>query len=236
MGKIKQRNWLLIITGVLVIPSAIILIMMTRRSLGIGVCSYDGIEYQEGQIISNYQGRNDCYCSRIGEIVCEENEVVMSYDDFTSDDLQFAYSFRNFLEKQNPDLFRVVLSDINYQGQKLEIIVEREALCSQGSLPPVQTALYKKQEESLILTTITNRDESLYDRVCLIGNSFVIEGIDLSEKSDYSVYYQDEKGQEFELNSCFLNGKLYGEGDVFKDTENDLVCTCESSGVECEDL
>ena len=236
MGKVKQRNWLLVITVFLVIPSAIILIMMTRRSLGIGICYHEGIEYQEGEIISNYQGRNDCHCSRTAEIICEEKEVAMSYDNFTSDGLQFTYSFRNFLQKQNPDFSRVILSDINYQDQSVEIILEREALCSQNSEAPVQTAMYKEQEESLILTTITNRDESLYDSVCLIGNIFLVEDLDLSEKSEYSVYYQDDNGQEFELNSCFVKGKLYGEGDVFKDSENDSVCTCESSGVECEDL
>jgi hypothetical protein len=239
MEKIKQRNWLLIITGCLVLASVLVFIMTTRRNLGIGVCYYNDVEYFQNELVPNYQGRSDCYCSWTGEIVCEESETTMSYEDFTSNDLQFTYTFRNYIEQENPDLSRVILSNIKQKQEGLEVILEREALCTENSQAPVQTAMYKEQEDGLVLTTITNRDESLYSRVCIIGNTFVIDNLDLtkeSEESEYSLFYQNDNGQIFKLNTCFVNGKLYGQGDVFKDAENNLLCTCEGPEVECEGL
>jgi hypothetical protein len=236
MGKVRQRNWLLIITGCLLLASVLVFFVTTRKKLGMGLCQYDDIEYTQGQIVPNYKGRNDCYCSWSGEIVCEQEAITMSYENFSSDDLQFTYSFRNFLEKDTSDPSRVILSDVNYKDQVLEIILEREALCTQEGQVPPQTAMYKKESDSLTLTTITNRDESLYGRVCLIGNTFVIKDLDLLEKSEYSIYYQHDDGSEFKLKSCFVNGKLYGQGDVFKDSEENLLCTCEDWAIECEEL
>jgi hypothetical protein len=236
MGKVKQRNWLLIITVFLLLASVLVLFVTTRSKMGVGVCIYDNVEYQQGQLVPNYEGRNDCYCTWSGEIVCEQEDLTMSYENFISENLQFTYSFRNFLEKESPNLSRVVLSDVNHSENTVEVILEREVLCGEEGLAPVQTAMYKQEEDALTLTTVTNRDEQLYGRVCLIGNTFVINGIDLSEKTEYSLYYQNDSGQTFKLKSCFVSGKLYGQGDVFKDTENNLLCTCEASEIECEEL
>lgn len=236
MGKLKQRNWLLIITGFLLLASVMVLFVTTRNRPGVGVCNYDGIQYQQGDLVGNYEGKSDCHCTWTGDIVCEGEDLTMSYDDFSSEGLQFTYSFRNFLEKESPDLSRVVLSDLNHSENTVEVILEREALCGQEDLAPVQTAMYKLGEDALTLTTVTNRDETLYGRVCLIGNTFVVDGVDLSEKSEYSLYYQNDSGQTFKLKSCFVNGKLYGQGDVFKDAQNDMLCTCEGPDVECEEL
>lgn len=236
MGKVKQRNWLLIITIFLFLGSALVLFVTTRNKLGVGVCNYDDIQYQQGDLVGNYEGRSDCHCTRTGDIVCEEEDLTMSYENFSSEGLQFTYSFRNFLEKESPDLSRVVLSDLNYSENTVEVILEREALCGQEDLAPVQTAMYKLEENALTLTTVTNRDEQLYRRVCLIGNTFVVNGVDLSEKSEYLLYYQNDSGQTFKLKSCFVNGKLYGQGDAFKNAENNMLCTCEGPDVECEEL
>lgn len=236
MGKVKQRNWLLIITIFLLLASALVVFVTTRNRLGVGVCNYDGIQYQQGDLVPNYEGRSDCHCTWTGDVVCEGEDLTMSYENFSSEGLQFTYSFRNFLEKESPDLSRVVLSDLNHSENTVEVILEREALCGEGGLAPVQTAMYKSEEDALTLTTVTNRDEELYGEVCLIGNSFVVEGVDLSEKSEYFLYYQNDSGQTFKLKSCFVNGKLYGEGDVFKNAANNMLCTCEASGVECEEL
>lgn len=241
MGKLKQKNWLLIITGCLLVASVLVLFLTTRRNLGLGICYYDGVEYQQNELVPNYEGRNDCYCSWTGEIVCEEeNEVVMSYEHFTSEDMQFTYSFRNFLEKQGPDPTRVSLSSVKADESSLEIVLDREALCSEDGQAPVQTAMYNEQDDSLVLTTITNRDESLYGRVCLIGNVFSIQvdsdSLALQEKEEFSLYYQNDSGRIFNLNNCFVNARLYAPGDVFKDSGNDLLCTCEGPDVECEQL
>jgi hypothetical protein len=236
MGKLKQRNWLLIITGFLLLASVMVLFVTTRNKPGVGVCNYNGIQYQQGDLVGNYEGRSDCHCTRTGDVVCEGEDLTMSYENFSSEGLQFTYSFRNFLEKESPDLSRVVLSDLNHSENTVEVILEREAFCGQEDLAPVQTAMYKLEEDGLTLTTVTNRDETLYGRVCLIGNTFMVDGVDLSEKSEYFLYYQNDSGQTFKLKSCFVNGKLYGQGDVFKDAQNDMLCTCEGPDVECEEL
>lgn len=234
MAKIKQRNWLLIITGCLVLASGLILIMTGRGNLENKSCYYDGHEYLQNQLLPNYTEGKDCYCSKGGKVVCDES--LMSYEDFSSEGLGFSSSFRNFLEKEMPDPFKVALSGVTYQDGKVEIILEREALCGELGEPPVQTAIYKKEDEGLTLTTITNTDENLYNRVCSIGNIFVVENLDLSQKEDYSIYYQDDRGRMFNLNVCFVNGKLYGQEDVFKDSQEEKLCTCVGPDLECVDL
>jgi hypothetical protein len=118
----------------------------------------------------------------------------------------------------------------------LEIQIEREVFCSSGGAAPTQVGMYEIKSNALVLTTITNRDESLYDRTCVIGNVFSFEVFNLSEKKEYSLFYQNERGQLFDLNSCFYNGILYGKGDVFKDPSRNKICTCEGIEVDCEDL
>jgi hypothetical protein len=239
MGKVRQRNWLLIITAFLLFASILVLFMTTRKRLGVGVCEYGGAEYVQGQVVSNYDGRKDCVCTWSGEIVCGEDSLVISYENFSTENLVFTYSFRNFLDKDEPNISDVVLADVNQQGQTLELILEREVFCSQEGQVPVQTAMYKQEDNSLTLTTVTDRDESVYSRVCLIANTFKFANFTLpegSEFSEYSLLYQGDTGQEFKLNSCFVNGKLYAKGDVFKDAQGELLCTCEETGIECEEL
>lgn len=242
MAKIKQRNWLLIITVCLLVGSVLVVFLTTRQNLGLGICYHEGVEYQQNDFIPNYQGRNDCYCSWTGQIVCEEqSEHIMSYEDFTSQHLFFTYDFRNFLEKQGPDSLRVSLSSIKQEEFSLEVVLEREVLCSQDGEAPVQTALYKIEGDSLVLTTVTNRDELLYERVCLVSNSFLLvdqglEDLQLGQQEEFSLFYQDDVGRVFNLNSCFVNGRLYSSGDVFKDSVRDLLCTCIGPDLECEEL
>lgn len=236
MGKVRQRNWLLIITIFLLLSSVVVLFVTTRSRLGVGVCIYQDVEYLQGQLVPNYGEGSECYCTWTGEIICEDEGPLVSYEDFSSEGLEFTYSFRNFLEKEDPDYTRSVLSGLKHREGVLEVIVERESLCGEAGLAPVQTAMYKKEEESLTLTTITNRDPTLYTRVCMVGNTFTIEDVDLTEDTEYSLYYQNDNGQVSTLRTCLANGRLYGEGDVFKDSNGDLLCTCVSPEIECEEL
>lgn len=241
MSKVKQRNWLLIITGCLLVGSVLVIFLSSQRNFGVGICYFDGEQYLQNELIPNYEGRNDCYCSWMGDIVCEEaEELVMSYENFTSEGLNFTYSFRNFLEKQGPDFTRVSLSSVKQGGNSLEIVLEREVLCGEDGEAPVQTALYKVEEGELLLTTITNRDELLYSRVCLVGNVFTIEGVsevfDFDSRDTFSLSYQDDAGRLFNLKSCFANSRIYAAGDVFKDSESELLCTCIGPDLECEEL
>lgn len=236
MGKIRQRNWLLIITGVLVITTVVVLFLTTKRELGIGVCYHNGFRYEQNQLIPDYERGRDCYCSWNGEIVCEDVEISLSYEDFTSEGLNFTFNFRNLLEKTEPDLSKVTLADVNYRDNLVEIIVEREAICQQGGQVPTQIGMYEKRSNSIILTTITNMDETLYSRACVIVNTFSLVDIDISGEDEFTLMYQNEVGQLFDLNACFVNGRFYAPGDVFKDISRELLCTCEGPEVDCEEL
>ena len=94
--------------------------------------------------------------------------------------------------------------------------------------------MYERKSGSIILTTITNRDEALYSKVCIIGNSFMIENLDTMNDREFSIMYQNESGQLYDLNVCYLNNRLYGKGDVFKD--GNRLCTCEGPEVSCDRL
>ena len=236
MEKVIQRNWLLIITVFLLIASISAIVVTARKKFGVGVCVYNGMQYLDREFVPGYNGREDCFCTWGGEIVCEDPEYNMSYESFSSRDLFFSYSFKNFLEKEDPDYSKITLSDINHVDNHLEIQLEREVFCSTSGAAPTQVGMYEVKSNSLVLTTITNRDKDLYDRTCLIGNVFSFEGFNLSDKDEYSLFYQNERGQLFDLNACFYNGTLYGLGDVFNDSLRNKICTCEGVEVDCEDL
>lgn len=236
MPKVKQRNWLLLITVLLLIGSGIVLFINAQRNLGIGVCYHNDVEYLQGDVVPNYKEGTDCHCAISGKIVCESDSIGMSYETFSSAGLTFSYGFQNFLEKESPDLTRIYLSDINQNADSLEIILEREALCDEAGLAPVQVGMYEKNTDNLVLTTITNRDESLYSRVCVVENKFDVTNIDLSGVESYSVLYQGEGGELYDLKVCYFNNKLYAKGEVFKDSEKNRLCTCEGPELSCEDL
>ncbi len=236
MGKVKQKNWLLLITFCLLIASVVLFFVNNRKSLGLGECNYDGIEYLEGEQIVNYQGRNDCYCSKSGEILCESEQAGMTYESFSSSALSFSYSFINFLEKNDPDLNKISLEDIDQRDSSIKFTLHREALCGEDGLAPAQVGMYERKDDSLIFTTITNRDESLYSRVCVISNDFQISNFNIGDVEEFIVLYQGESGQIYDLNTCFVKGKLYAQGEVFKNSEKQELCTCEGPDISCEEL
>jgi hypothetical protein len=236
MAKIKQRNWLLLITFVLVLSSVGILFAMLQRDLGIGFCVYDGIEYSVNDPVPEYKNGRDCICSNSGDIVCKEDELSMSYEDFVNDNMAFTYSFRNYLDKDQPDLLYADLVDIQHNDGLLRVVMERESLCGNFNEAPVQAGMYKLREDEIVLTSIVNRDESIYSRVCLIGNTFEIQDINLSDKSRFSVSYQNDQGNMTNFRICLANGNIYSNGDVFKDSQSNNICTCLGPEVECEEL
>jgi hypothetical protein len=237
MAKIKQRNWLLLITFVLVLSSLGILFAMLQRNLGIGFCVYEGVEYSANDPVPEYKEGEDCYCSNSGDINCDKEEVGMSYEDFVNEGMAFTYSFRNYLDKEQPELVGAELVDIQYrEDSSLRVVIERESLCGDFNEAPVQAGMYKLEEEGIVLTAITNRDESIYSRVCLIGNTFEIQNVSLSDISRFSVSYQNDQGNMTNFRICLANGNIYSNGDVFKDSEDSSICTCLGPEVECEEL
>ncbi|NLB11939.1 hypothetical protein GX830_00990, partial [Candidatus Dojkabacteria bacterium] len=99
MAKVRQRNWLLIITGLLFVTSIALLVFTTKKKMGIGVCYHNDLMYEQNQLIPDYERGSDCYCAWSGDIVCKDTERSFSYEDFSSEGLMFSYTFRNLLEK-----------------------------------------------------------------------------------------------------------------------------------------
>jgi hypothetical protein len=169
-------------------------------------------------------------------VVCKDPELTMSYESFSSANLLFEYEFKNFLNYETPNLREFVLTNVSRKTDLWEISLEREVFCSEDGQAPSQTALYDQQEEGLVLTTVTNTDETLYNRSCVISNTFKLPPLDLKNKETFNLLYQNEKGQLFDLNACFVDGKLYAPEDVFKDSSGKQLCTCEGPEITCESL
>jgi hypothetical protein len=235
MGKIVQRNWLLIITGLLVMSSfAVLFITLDERS-NANRCTYGGIVYKKGDLVKNYRANDNCYCNGSDKIQCENgDDFSISYSTFSTEKLSFSYMYQNYLEVNEPDYTRVLSEDVNHNDDSLEIVLERETLCGENNLAPSQVGFYEFRDNSLILTTMTNRDTNLYSMPCMISNSFVIEGNNFQLQEGFSVMYQNEKGQLFDLNACYYGNKLYASGDSFKHTSENKVCSCEMGTVICK--
>lgn len=209
MAKIRQRNWLLLITVVLVLSSIGILFTTLRGGSETESETYESVEYSV-------------------------NDTVLDYKDFVNENMSFTYSFRNYLDKDQPNLVDAKLVDIQHNDSSLRIVIEREVLCGDFNETPAQAGMYKLGQEGIVLTAITNRDESIYNRVCLIDNIFEIEGINLVDRSEFSVSYQDDQGNMTNFRTCLANGNIYSNGAVFKDLESNSICTCLGPEVECE--
>ena len=236
MAKVRQRNWLLIITGLLFVTSIALLVFTTKKKMGIGVCYHNDLMYEQNQLIPDYERGSDCYCAWSGEIVCKDTERSFSYEDFSSEGLMFSYTFRNLLEKTSPDFSKVFLADINYKDGVIDIILEREVFCTEEGQVPTQIGMYEKRDDSMILTTVTNIDESIYNRSCIILNNFSLTSLNFSKSDSPIIYYQNESGLLLDLKSCYVGGRFYAPGVVFRDLNEEKLCTCNGPEYDCEPL
>lgn len=235
MGKVRQRNWLLIITGVLLLSSLLLLLTGMQTVFQKDICKYDGVTYQLYEQVPDYKGQTDCVCVGNGKIHCGEDEKTLHYNDFTSDRSLLSSSFQNFIEKTYLDTNNVVLTDINYKEGAIEIILERELLCSYTRKIPAQIGLYKNEGDVLVLSIISNIDDVWHKDNCIVENRFLIEE-SLISKDTSVVMYQNEQGGMINLNACFVNNRLYTPKGVFTDESKNALCTCLGPDIECESL
>lgn len=233
MGKLKQNNWLVVITIFLVVSSVIALVVSTRKSLGFGTCAFNENIYLAGQLIPNYNGREDCYCSKKGTIQCNKDNTILSLEDYTSTNLKYFSNFLNYLDEEEIDTDNIKAVDIGYTEGKLSVVIEREGMCGQEQEIPVQVGFYKYSENKLTLTILTNQDSSIYNRVCKINGKFILTKEDFTLTEDFKLYFQNDLGHIFDLGVCVYNKKLYGEGDIFQ-SESGNACSCNYGMVECD--
>ena len=232
MGKLKQKNWLVVITIFLVLSSVIALSVSMRKSLGFGTCAYDEDIYLSGQSIPNYNGRADCYCSKNGSVQCNTDNSLISLENYSSAGLKYYSGFLNYLNKDELDTNNIQAVDVGYTSGVLSVVIEREAMCGEEQESPVQVGFYKYIENDLTLTVLTNRDTSFYNKVCKIDGKFVLEKEDLILTDDFKLHFQNDLGKMFDLGVCVYSSKLYSNGDILQ-SKDGKACTCLSSVVEC---
>jgi hypothetical protein len=233
MGKVKQKNWLIIITILMVISSGVVLFISLREKIGFKTCAYGENVYIPGQNIPNFNGLEDCYCAKDGSVKCGNSSDVISYSSFSSSGLFFSSRFLNYLEKEKVEN-NIIPMDVNYNSDKFSLIFEREVLCGDNSLAPVQIGFYKIEEGNLIVTVMTNRDPELYSMVCKVENTIAVDGINLDVKDTFKIYYQDEYGYRYDLKVCPSNGKLYNSGDMLEVQGSSNICYCDEGVIKCE--
>jgi len=233
MGKLKQKNWLVIITIFLVVSSVIALSISMRKSLGFGTCAYDEDIYLSGQSIPNYNGRSDCYCSKNGSVQCNTDNSLISLENYSSTGLKYFSSFLNYLNKDELDTNNIQAVDVGYTAGVLSVVIEREAMCGAEQESPVQVGFYKYNENDLTLTVLTNRDVSFYNKVCKIDGKFVLEKEDLFLTDDFKLHFQNDLGKMFDLGVCVYDGKLYGNKDILQ-SKGGSACMCNFGTVECD--
>ncbi len=232
MAREKNRNWLLLITVFLFVTSLFVLYISISREMRKDSCLFNGIYYKEGDILEGYKEFANCRCFGAEGVKCEDEKRVLSYDSFNTENLDFSYAFVRKLERGS-DSSKVSLGDVNHNPHSIYVYFERESYCTSDGNPPVQTGFYELRENALVLTTLTNRDTSVYDTPCLISNIYTILDITIPKLDSFSIMYRSEEGKLFDLNSCYYNGTLYGIGDVFESISKQQICTCEPSTVKC---
>ena len=198
------------------------------------ICEFNGIHYENGDIVPDYKEYSNCVCRGSKGIVCEDIQKDISYGSFGTEGLDFSYQYVQSLGKSNPDYTKVKAGNIDQNQNSIRIALEREAYCSDDGEAPIQTGLYSLEENSLVLTTLTNKDSSIYTVPCVIRDIFLISNISIPKVESFSILYKSEESKLFDLGACYYDGILYGQGDIFESTESGKICTCESSTVKCD--
>lgn len=233
MGKQKRINWMLVITGVLLLLSISVFAYKFLLEKVRGYCLFEGSRVEYGKEVVSKSGQK-CVCKDEGKVICDEIKEGQQEDAFSTENLTFEYNYLNTISSSSSDTFRVFPVDINQNGSELIVIFEREGLCNDTFEAPSQAGYYQKYSDRLVLSTITSGDTENFNIPCLMSNSFKITDFDLEGKDNYEIYYKNEKGKEFNLAACSYNGVLYGQGDVFTGGKNQPICTCEKGEVICE--
>jgi len=236
MGKIKQRNWLIIITIFLVIVSGAGLFLSIQQKLSFNSCAYGENVYRSGDEIPAYNGRSECRCNADGSIKCNDNTAELAYSGYSSQNLKFTYKYLNLLSEGVLTQEKVSSDSASYANGILKINLERNVLCAEDEIAPVQSGFYQLSAEDLKLTIMTNTDATKYVKPCKISNGFEISGLDMTLNNDFQIYYQSDDGNLESLGACVQDSVLYGDQEVFKSKTSSSVCICNTGVISCKQL
>lgn len=233
MEQQKRVNWVLVITGVLVVVSVAVFLYQFIQEENSAWCYFEGRKIQYGEEFTSSVGQS-CVCLNEGKMKCEENQKEDTQEFFSTENLVFEYSYLNTISERTTDLSRVQLTDVSQNGNELVILFDREALCNEDFEAPSQAGYYEQYNNKLVLSTITSNDTDEFNIPCLVSNSFKFSDFDFTNMDNLEIYYRNEKGTEFNLMVCMYNGMLYGEGDIFSGKKGKPVCNCKGGEVVCD--
>lgn len=236
MGKIKQRNWLIIITIFLVIVSGIGLFVSIQQKLSFNSCAYGEDVYRSGEQVPEFNGEQECTCNSDGSIKCGTESDGIVYTGYSSSNLRFSYSYINLLDSGAILDSDITPLDASYSDGILKISFERDVLCSSDEIAPAQSGFYQLSSDALRLTIMTNIDTTKYTSPCKISNTFEITDSNITFNDDFQIYYESDSGEFLSLGACVYKGVLHGDQDVFKDKDISSVCLCNTGNVTCKDL
>lgn len=234
MGRSGHKNWLVIITVLLSLSGATAGYLRVKHSFSKQRCFQNGVYYNVGDVVATKLSKESCYCSPSKKIVCERNNVESLADGFSSQGLTFKSAYLNLLDKSVPNYARVNLSKVTHLSNKLSISFEREVMCNSGEVAPDQAGYYALKENRLILGTITNQDNALFTKPCIVSNTFDLTDIQIPDIEAFSIMYRNDEGRLFDLPTCYYNGHLYGNADVIKGSDAKSICYCKNGTIECD--
>lgn len=237
MPKLKQRNWLIIITVFLVIASSVGFFISVQDKIKFKTCGYGESIYKSGDAIPGYNGRSDCFCSQNGNITCSEStnsENILT--SFSTSNLFFTSFYLNLIDASEPSPFYVKPVNASFVDGKISVSLEREMYCNSEGDAASQIGLYQISESQLRITTSTSRDVVKYNKTCRIENKFEVGNITFALKEDFKIYYLAENGQTFNLGVCVDGGRLYSNEEVFQRSNSSEICSCDDGTVKCDVL
>jgi len=236
MGKIKQRNWLIIITVFLVIVSGAGLFLSIQQKLSFNSCAYGENVYKSGQNIPAYNGKTECTCNADGTIKCGSDTESLSYNGYSSQNLTFTYQYLNLLNQADALQEEVASDSASYMDGVLKVSFERNVLCTSDGIAPTQSGFYEFSSEDLKLTIMTNIDTARYVSPCRIKDVYQISNLNMELGNDFKIYYQSDSGQLVDLGACVEDSTLYGDQEVFKSKTSSSVCICNTGVISCKQL
>jgi hypothetical protein len=234
MGKIKQRNWLIIITIFLVIVSGVGLFLSIQQKLSFNSCAYGVNVYRSGEEIPAYNGGSECKCNADGTIKCNDDLDESIYSDYSSQNLKFTYEYVNLLSQESLTSEDISSNWASYSEGIMEVSFERNASCTVDGIAPTQSGFYQLSPNDLKLSIMTNTDTTKYISPCRISNNFEISGLEITLSNDFQIYYQSDSGELESLGACVENNTLYGDQEVFKSKTSSAVCICNTGVVSCK--
>ncbi len=238
MGKVKQRNWLIIITIFLVIVSGAGLFLSIQEKLAFNSCAYGESVYKSGESIPEYNGRTGCKCNSNGTIDCSESTNQTGYNGYSSQNLEFTYEYVNLLSKESAMMEQeeITSDSASYLNGVLKVNFERNAMCAEDGTAPTQAGFYQITPTNLKLTIMTSLDATKYATPCKISNGFQISGLNITLDNKFQIYYQSESGELKSLGACVQDNTLYGDQEVFKLKTSSSVCICNTGTITCKEL